>query len=192
MAVRGAKPHPRTGRRPGQPAAVCFVPRARTTSAWRRQPHALDRRETPRTSSHMRICEEPQPVDGFCGITKPRSERSTVGRERVAEQGSVGSQSTSIRVRVGDHRPAADEVGGPPAFRCDPGREPTIPIDLRDQSRWVSEIRLDLEDRKHSTLGVERQSVDDPTFPVDRKGDFGGRNPALCAGESLRQPLVQS
>jgi hypothetical protein len=103
----------------------------------------------------------------------------------------MGCKPSSIRIRVGDHRPAAHRLGVPTSVLGDLRGQPAVAVDLPNQSCRIIEIGLELEDRQHPLFCMEGEPIDHASLAPDRVRDFGRRHPPRYSCKSIRQPLVQ-
>lgn len=157
----------------------------------RRASDPLDRRQAPRTSPRGRICEECKSIQALDRVSQPFLEPSTILRERPAQQLAMCREAPAVRVCVRDNRPAAHLVRIPAPCTTDFRRETAIPTDLSDEPGRIGQLRLDLEDREHPSLGMERQPIDHAPFAPDGVRDLGRGHPTGYTGDSCGQSFVE-
>jgi hypothetical protein len=139
---------------------------------------------------HEPFWQEGQSREWSPWVGEPPGDRSAVVRERGADGGGMGGESTSIRSPRCQHDPDRDEHWMPPAIAHGDRRESAIPVDLSQQSADVHDLGLQLHDEQGRRSSVPGHDVDDAALAEDRERHLGHRDPPVEAAKPARHRLV--
>lgn len=97
----------------------------------------------------------------------------------------------SVGTAIGDDHRRRHALWVPSTFAGNPGRQPTLPIDVAHQLVDVDDLRLELDYQKGPCRRMPREDVDHSSFTVERKRNLRRDHPARQSGECASNRLMQ-